>query len=189
MRNLLLVAVVASLALAGCSYKTGRPGGSVDTGTSAPPPEPEDDSGVLAIAFHSEGPATIEVPLPSLDSCRAADAWMEGEVSAQGASVELRDATAGRHGRVLAVTGQGDVSWSTQIELGPVCNNIRYDPWSIDPDANGTAVEVRVAEGEVSGPSVLVRRVRDDCIEATLYEGEVAGNDWTALEGRTLQDC
>jgi hypothetical protein len=86
----------------------------------------------------------------------------------------------------LALSTRSERSeWSVQIELGPECQTFRYDPWSIDPDADNGTVEVRVTEGEVSLVTVLVRRVRDGTGEAVLYEGTPSGDGWTALAEKT----
>jgi hypothetical protein len=188
---LLAVGLLLTVVLAGCSYETGRPdddgdggdGGNGDGGGSTvePTPGPESDSGVLDVTIQSDGAATLEVPFPSLDSCRTPEHWMAGGASVDGAVPELREATGGRTGQVLALGTRSErAEWSVQIELGPACQPLRYDPWSIDPDAENGTVEVRVTAGEVSMVTVLVRRVRDGSGEAVLYEG-APGEGWTAL--------
>lgn len=162
----------------------------------------------------TDGPprwATVEVPFPTMDSCRSPQDWMAGTAPAdaeQGSAVfhvsfdsggpsgddttaELRQvggnstAADDRSGWVLAVSGHGSVAWSSHIELGPACNTLRYDPWTIDPDAENGTVEVRVTDGSVTHASVTVRRVRDGCGEANLYEGAPTA-DWSPLEGRSV---
>src|SRR5688572_95791 len=126
MKALLALGVLlAATALAGCSVDTHRPDGSGSPGTesdesSGPPAQPEEDSGVLDITVESDGAATLEVPFPSLDSCRAPEDWMGGEPSVQGAVPDLRNATGGRSGRVLVLSTVSETSeWSVQIPLGP----------------------------------------------------------------------
>ncbi|HJQ94023.1 MAG TPA: hypothetical protein VJ874_07060 [Candidatus Thermoplasmatota archaeon] len=197
MRSLLVAGLLLSLATAGCSYETGRPddsgGGGGDGGggdgngsDDGPPPEPESDSGVLDITIESDGTATLEVPFPTLDSCRSPEDWMAGGASVEGAVPELRDATGDRSGRVLALSTRSErAEWSVQIPLGPPCATFRHDPWSIDPDAENGTVEVQVTEGSVSMVTVLVRRVRDGSGEAVFYEGAPSGSGWTALPEKT----
>src|SRR5688500_6684717 len=118
MRALLVAGRLLSLAVAGCSYETGRPddggegggdGGGGDGGSDdGPTAEPESDSGVLSITLESDGAATIEVPFPPLDSCRSPEDWMEGGASVEGAVPELRDATGDRSGRVLALSPRSE---------------------------------------------------------------------------------
>lgn len=197
MRSLLLAALLLGLVLSGCSYETGRPdddgdggegggdggGGGSDDG---PPAEDEDDSGVFNIVIESDGAAVVEVPFPTLDSCRSPDDWMAGGANVEGAVPELRDATGDRTGKVLALsTRDARAEWSVQIPLGDACQTLRYDPWSIDPDAENGTVEVHVTEGQVSLVTVLVRRVRDNSGEAVMYEGTPSGNGWTALAEKT----
>src|SRR5688500_13406725 len=111
---------LAATALAGCSVDTHRPGDASDgtpedsgPGATAPPSEPEEDTGVLHVAFEAVGPATLEVPFPTLDSCRAPEDWMGGGPTVSGAVPELRNVTGDRAGGVLALAapGQGSVSW------------------------------------------------------------------------------
>jgi hypothetical protein len=172
--------LAVGLLLAGCF------GGDAPDGPgTTTPEEPEDDNGVLHVTYESNGVSTVEIPFPALDSCRTPEDWMSGGPDVQGAVPEVRDVTGDRTGRVLALTAPaaGPVSFSAQIPLGPECQTLRYDPWSIDPDRDDGALEVRVTEGEVSSLSVVVRRVRDGCGEATLYDG-TPGTAWTALERR-----
>lgn len=197
------VAMVALLLLAGCSGGDGggggptgdpapttaasdcQPGGAERTtsrGTAAPA-DPDGDSAVLYVAFCSRGPATLEVPFPHLDSCLAPEDWMAGDVAVAG-NATVREAGDGRSGRVLALSGEGQASWTSQVALGPACATLRHDPWSVDPDPADGTVEVRAAAGDVTAPSVLVRWVRGGCGNATLHEGE-AGSGWSALTGRT----
>ena len=185
MRAILLVAMLCGLALAGC-YDTRRP--DAQGSDDGPTPEAEGDTGVLQVLFEATGQATLEVPFPTLDSCRSPEDWLSGEPTLQGARQELRNATGDRSGAVLALTAvaSGPVSWMVQIPLGPACQTFRYDPWSIDPDPEGETVDVRVTEGSVSSLSVLVRRVRGGSGEATMYEGDVTAGDWTSLPGRTV---
>ena len=194
MRALLVAVLLSSLVLSGCSYKTGRPddsgdggdgagnGDGGDNGSDGPPPTEEEDSGVLNIVVESNGAAVIEVPFPTLDSCRAPEDWMAGEANVEGAVPELRDATGDRTGRVLALSLRDTrAEFSVQIPLGDACQTLRYDPWSIDPDAEDGAAEVHVTEGDVSLVTVLVRRVRDGSGEAVMYEGTPPRGEWTAL--------
>jgi hypothetical protein len=186
---LLAVVILAAVAFAGCSYDTHRPDGEDGQGgDDGPTAEPEGDSGVLQVLFEATGPTTLEVPFPTLDSCRSPEDWLAGEPTVQGARQELRNASGDRTGRVLALTavGSGSVSWMVQIPLGPACQTLRYDPWSIDPDPEADTVEVRATEGQASTVSVLVRRVRDGIGEATNYEGNATTGTWTALQGRTV---
>ena len=185
----LAAGVLIAVVLAGCSSESGRPdgdgvggdGGNGGGSTVEPTAEPESDSGVLDVTIQSDGAATIEVPFPTLDSCRTPEHWMAGGASADGVVPELREATGERAGQVLALSTRDErAEWSVQIELGPACQTLRYDPWSIDPDAENGTVEVRLTAGEVSLVTVLVRRVRDGSGEAVLYEG-VPGEGWTAL--------
>jgi hypothetical protein len=197
MRFIVAAVCLTTLALSGCSVDTHRPDDGDDAGSGnggdgadgsddGPTAEPEDDSGVLDITIESDGAAVVEVPFPTLDSCRSPQAWMEGGASVEGAVPELRDPTGDRTGKVLALTTMAErAEWSVQIELGPVCNTLRYDPWSIDPDADNGTVEVHVTQGEVSLVTVLVRRVRDGSGEAVMYEGTPAGDDWTFLPEKT----
>lgn len=195
MRSAILALLLMSLAVAGCSVDTHRPddedegndgggggdGGEGGDGDGGPPPEPEHDNGVLDVALASDGNAVVEVPFPTLDSCRSPQDWMAGNASVEGAVPELRDVTGERSGKVLALTTMGTRSeWSAQIPLGPACNTLRYDPWSIDPDADNGTVEVRV-EGQVTFLTVLVRWVRDGAGEYVLYEGQPSAGGWTAL--------
>ncbi len=181
MRSLLVAGFLVSFVLAGCSFDTHRPD-APGTTTSEPTPEPEEDNGVLDVTVESDGAATVEVPFPHVDSCRAPEDWMAGEPSVTSAVTVLRNVTGDRTGRVLALATQAErAEWSVQIPLGPACQTLRFDPWSIDPDRDDGAVEVRVTEGDVSLVTVLVRRVRDGSGEATLYEGQPVGNGWTAL--------
>lgn len=188
MRATLVLALLSGLSLAGC-YDTHRPGDEGGDGDGdGPTPEPEGDTGVLQVLFQATGETTLEVPFPTLDSCRAPQHWMEGEPSVDGARHDLRNVTGDRDGTVLVLTsvGSGQVSWMVQIPLGPACQTFRYDPWSVDPDPDGETVDVRVPEGAASSVSVLVRRVRDGSGEATLYEGNVTAGGWTPLPGRTI---
>jgi hypothetical protein len=182
MRALALLAVLPFL-LAGCASDDA--GAPTPTSSTPPPPEPEGDNAVFLVMFDSEGPATVEVPFPTMDSCRAPPHWMEGNVTSQGATVALGNASDGRSGLVLQVSGSGNVSWSSQVEAGPQCMTFRYDPWSVDPDPEGESVDVRATQGSPADVSVLVRLVRQGCANATLYEGPVAAS-WSALTGRTL---
>ncbi|MEA3165939.1 MAG: hypothetical protein QOJ26_808 [Thermoplasmata archaeon] len=195
MRVLFAAGLFLSLALAGCSIDTHRPkgddggdGGATTTSPDGSSGGTEEDSGVLDIVFESNAPATIEVPFPTLDSCRSPEAWMEGEPSLQNAVPELLQVDGERNGRVLSLESQepGRAEFSVQIPLGPACQTFRYDPWTIDPDRDDGAAEVRVTQGELSSLTVLVRRVRDGTGEAVLYEGHPTGSGWTALEGRTV---
>ena len=196
MRGLLVAGLLLSLVLSGCSFETHRPeesdgaegdgdGGAGDGGNGSgtqPASGDEGDSGVLDITIESDGAAVLEVPFPTLDSCRSPEHWMEGGASVDGAVPELRDAGGDRTGRVLALSTRSErAEWSVQIPLGDACQTLRYDPWSIDPDADNGTVEVRVAEGSVSLVTVLVRRVRDGSGEAVMYEGTPSGDGWTAL--------
>jgi hypothetical protein len=178
------LALASLLLLAGC-FGGSNGGTSGDTSSTDPTPEPEDDNGVLYVTFEADAPSTLEVPFPTLDSCRSPQDWMAGDVTAANATAELRDAGDGRTGKIVAITGQGRVSWSSQIELGPPCQTFRYDPWSIDPDADDGAVEVRLASGSIPHASVLVRSVRETCGNATLYDG-VPGAEWSAFAGNTI---
>ncbi len=146
----------------------------------------EADNGVFHISFQASGPATLEVPFPTLESCQAPTEWMDGDVEAENATVEMRDASDGRTGQVVAVTGEGRVFWSVQIDLKDPCQPLRFDPWSIDPDVEGDYVEVRSSAGAPAEPTVLVRWVRSGCVYATLYEGEPAPAQWSSLHGRTI---
>jgi hypothetical protein len=189
MRAILLLALLSGLSLSGC-YDTHRPGDGGDGGGDGdgPTPEPESDTGVLQVLFQATGPTTLEVPFPTLDSCRGPQDWMAGQPSVDGARHDLGNITGDRTGSVLVLTAvaSGPVSWMVQIPLGPACQTLRYDPWSIDPDPEGETVDVRVTEGEASSVSVLVRRVRDGSGEATMYEGNVTAGTWTPLPGRTI---
>jgi hypothetical protein len=189
MRSVLAVVLFVSLALAGCSIDTHRPDPTTSSGPEpATPSEPEGDSGVLDIVFESGATATVQVPFPTLDSCRSPEDWMGGEPTLQNTRPELLQVDGDRSGRVLSLASQepGRAEFSVQIELGPACQTFRYDPWTIDPDRDDGSVEVRVTQGEVSSLTVLVRRVRDGAGEAALYEGNPTGTDWTALEGRSV---
>lgn len=179
------IALPILLAFAGC-LGGGGGGGSTSGDTTGPVREPEDDNGVLHVTFEAGGTSTLEVPFPSLDACLTPENWMAGNITGN-AETELRDASDGRSGKVLALAGTGSVSWSSQIALGPPCQTLgfRYDPWSIDPDAADGTTEARVSSGSVAQASVLVRYVRDTCGNATLYEGE-PGSGWTAFTGRTI---
>ena len=177
--------LLATLALAGCAGDDAPAPTTTTTTTSLPPPEPEADNAVFLVMFDSEGPATVEVPFPTIDSCRAPPHWMEGNVSAQGATVALGNASDGRNGFVLQVSGSGRVSWSSQITPGDRCLPFRYDPWTIDPDPEGETVDVRATQGTPTNVSVLVRLVRDTCGNATLYEGPLSSS-WSPLTGRSL---
>jgi hypothetical protein len=186
MRATLLLALLGSLSFAGC-YDTHRPDddGLDDDG---PTPEPEGDTGVLQVLFDSAGQTTLEVPFPTLDSCRTPEDWLAGEPTVQGARQELRNATGERTGRVLALTAMapGTVSWMVQIPLGPACQTLRFDPWSVEPDPEAETVEVRATDGDATHVSVLVRRVRDGSGEATNHQGNATAGGWTALPGRTV---
>jgi hypothetical protein len=184
-RSLPASSLVALVLLAGCSGGGTGDGGPTTSQEPSEPLPPEEDNGVFHVAFTADSPATLEVPFPHLDSCMAPQDWMAGNVTFAGGTAELRNATDGRTGHVLALSGQGQVSWSSQAALKPVCNTLRYDPWSVDPDPADGTVDVRAAEGTVTAPSVLVRWVRDNCGNATLYEGE-AGSGWSSLQGRVI---
>lgn len=189
MRAALAAAILLAVALAGCSTETHRPDptttGPSETG-SPPPREP--DSGVFQVDFESDAPATLEVPFPHLDACLQPEDWMNGTASSANAVPEVRDASGGRTGRVLAVSGQGAVHWAVQVNLTgrPPCQPIRHDPWSVDPDPADGTVDVRVADGSVVHAAVLVRWIRSGCGEATLYDGRPAGDSWSALSGTTI---
>lgn len=196
MRTFLLAGLLLSLVLSGCSVDTHRPGDSAEDGDGAgdgaggsadePTSAPEGDSGVLDITIESDGAAVVEVPFPTLDSCRSPEDWMRGGASVDGAVPELREPTGDRSGKVLALsTMAGRAEWSVQIELGPACQTFRYDPWSIDPDTDNGTVEVHVTHGQVSLVTVLVRRVRDGQGEAVMYEGTPSGDGWSALAEKT----
>jgi hypothetical protein len=189
--------VLLSLALAGCSVDTHRPkdgddgsssgdggdGDSSDDGSSA---GPEEDSAVFQVTVSSDGAAVVEVPFPTLDSCRSPEHWMEGQPSVQGAIPELREVTGDRTGKVLALSTRAqEAEWWVQIAPGPTCQTFRYDPWSIEPDADNGTLEVRVTQGQVANVTVLVRQVRDGVGHATRYEGTPSGNGWTALPATT----
>lgn len=204
MRAWPVAAVVSLVLLAGCFGGGGDGGGpsgdpspttsasacqpaagerSTTRGPSAPM-SPEDDNGVFYVAFCSEGPATLEVPFPHLDACMAPQDWMAGDLSVAG-NATVRDAGDGRAGQVLALSGEGQVSFTSQVALKEPCATLRHDPWSVDPDPADGTVEVRAAAGEVDSPSVLVRWMREGCGNATLHEGE-AGAGWSALAGRSV---
>jgi hypothetical protein len=193
MRAALAPLLLLAVALAGCSVDTHRPsangGGSGSGHEPTGTVEPEPDNAVFQVAFHANGGATLQVPFPHLDSCLQPEHWMNGTVKVEGAVPELRDASPDRSGRVLslAAQGAGDVQWQSQLPLAghPQCQTLRYDPWSTEPDPQGEAVDV-LAAGDVSGVSVLVRWVRGDCGNATLYEGAVSDGSWSALAGRTI---
>ena len=187
---LALAALLLSLAVAGCSYETGRPDDSPSPGdgtTTGDGDGSDDNSGVLSISFEATGPATLEVPFPSLDSCQAPEDWMGSEPTVQGAIPELRNATGDRTGRILALTAPaaGSVSWMAKIQLRPQCQTLRFDPWSVEPDEQDGALVVHLVDGEVTGLMVLVRQVRDCSGEAALWEGNATLGAWSRLEGRT----
>lgn len=177
------LAALLVVALAGCSEGDDGPGPDAPKPSSSPPPE--GDNGVLYVEFQSDGPATLEVPFPSLDSCLTPQAWMAGHISATNATAHLRNATDGRTGHVVAISGQGHVTWSAQVELGSRCQPFRYDPWSVDPDPADGVLDVRLASGPVAHASVLARMCRDGGGSATLYDGE-PGTSWSQLQGRTI---
>lgn len=183
----LLAPLLLCLALAGCSVDTHRPDSPASSSgapeTTAPP---EGDGAVFDITLETDGAATIEVPFPTMDSCRAPEHWMDAEPAVDGAVPSLANATGDRTGRVLVLTTRAaHAEWSAQIDLGPACQTLRYDPWSIDPDAEDGALEVHVTSGTVSSVQVVVRHVRDGCGEAVLHEG-APGDGWTALESRSV---
>ena len=193
----LACAVAFALAIAGCA----SPGGptnpdmpqvtttSSSASESTAPPPPEDDNAVFIVSFEAAGESTLEVPFPTIDSCRSPEDWMAGTVAKENATAEVRDVSGNRTGRVIAVTGQGKVTWSSQITPGPRCETLRHDPWTIDPDPEGedrgNAVEVRASDWMPAQATVMVRLVRDHCGNATMYQG-IPGNDWGPLEGRTM---
>lgn len=140
---------------------------------------------MLDIEWHATGAATLQVPFPHLDSCLQPGDWMSGNQTAHNATAALRTVD---RGQVVEVTGLGDASWSVQISTAgrPTCETFRYDPWSIDPDVNGTQVEVQATRGAIPHATVLVRWIRSACGQATLYEGAPGPGAWTALDGRTI---
>jgi hypothetical protein len=176
----LVVAFAALVVAAGC-MDTHRP--PADTSSSAAP-VPEPDSAVFEVDVDAQGATTLQVPLPHLDMCLQPAEWMAGRVSARNATAALQHVD---RGQVVAVTGAGTASWSVQLNTTgrPTCQTFRYDPWSTDPDPNGTAVDVR-GQGAIAHASVLVRWVRSGCGQATLYDGTPAAGNWTALDGRTI---
>lgn len=191
MRAALALPLLVAIALAGCSGDTHRPPASTSQAPSGTV-EPEPDSAVLQVAFHANATVTLEIPFPHLDSCLQPEHWMNGTARTEGAVPELRDASAGRTGRVLslAAPGAGDVQWMSELALADhaPCQPIRYDPWSTEPDPQDGTVDVHAdgAEGVVSGLTVLVRAVRGGCGNATLYEGAPTAGGWGALSGRTI---
>lgn len=183
LRPALAAGLLLALALAGCSGD-GNGGGSTTSTSDEPAPPPEEDNGVFHVTFEADGEATLEVPFPSLDSCRTPEHWMGGDQTGNAQAV-VREAADGRTGPVLALTGSGSVSWSSQIPPGDQCQTLRYDPWSTEPEAPDGTAEARVSAGTVGHAMVLVRLVRETCGNATLYEG-TPGPGWTALPGRSL---
>jgi hypothetical protein len=162
---------------------THRP--SASSSSTEPTAPPEADNAVLDIEWDASGPATLQVPLPHLDSCLQPADWMAGNQTARNTTAVLRSVD---RGQVVEVTGVGASSWSVQISTAgrPTCETFRYDPWSIDPDANGTAVEVRATAGSIGHASVIARWVRGGCGQATLYDGQPGPGNWTVFEGRTI---
>lgn len=183
MRLAPLALLAVAFSSAGCFGGAGDGSGSGGTTTVADTPRPEeDDSGVFHVQFDAQGEATLEIPFPTLDTCRTPEHWMGGNLTTNGQAV-VREATDGRAGPVLALTGAGSVAWSSQIVLGDVCNTLGYDPWTTDPDPEGEAVEARVTAGSVTAASAVVRIARSNCLDAVFYEGQPVGA-WTALAGR-----
>src|SRR5688572_27397225 len=99
--------LVLALALPGCFGWGGGDDGQ-GVGPTSNPPVDEDDNAVFYVLFEASEESTIEVPFPTLDSCRAPEQWMGGTLTGD-AVAAVRAADEGREGPVLALTGNGSV--------------------------------------------------------------------------------
>lgn len=173
--------LLSTLALPGCFGWDDGTEGTTDPPTTPNAPVDETDNAVFYVMFEASEESTIEVPFPTLDSCRGPEQWMAGNLTGD-AVATVHAADEGRDGPVLSLTGNGSVEWTSQISPGPPCQTLRHDPWSIEPDPEGTTTEMRIKAGVVQHAMVVVRLVRGGCGNATMYEGS-PGGAWTPLDG------
>lgn len=190
-----LVLVVVTLVLAGCTEPYDKEDDASGEEPDCTPgidgcPCPEDTrlgeggcQSVNSILFdiHLAGTDTYEVgvPFPHGAWCLTGDDWLEGMQETK--SLEEYSVRDVERGKVLWLQGRGEDSrFVARVDVTnrTECQTLRYDPWSVDPDAAEGTMEA-TSEALVNF-TVYVRTARGGCVDLRQYMAEVSGG-WQTL--------
>lgn len=207
-----------ALLLAGCTEpydKEGSTGGDGGTGGGQCTPGvdgcpcPEDsqagaggcesvDSILFDVQMTGSGSYEVGVPYPHGSWCLSGDDWLDGMQETKALDeYAVRDVD---RGNVLWLKGRDESKFTARIDLNnkTVCNTLRADPWSIDPDPAEDTLEVQ--SQQAVNFTVFVRTVHGPCdeneavddprtVRVQQFAGEASGGWATIAEKFDQANC